>query len=60
MTSGKLTAAMMARGEDTSNQSELFCTLLRVVEPMMDTQAKALDALPDQLPAHVHLLRQAP
>lgn len=56
----ELIVEMVAQGEDTSNQSELFCTLLRAIESMKDIQARELEALSDTHADRADLPRQAP
>ena len=56
----ELIVDMMARHEDTTSQSELFCTLLQAIESMKAIRAREAEALPPSRPEDTALPRQLP
>jgi hypothetical protein len=56
----ELIVDMVARDEDTANQSELLYTLLQAIESMKAIKAKELDALLNGHQDQARLPKQAP
>jgi hypothetical protein len=56
----ELIVDMVARDEDTANQSELLYTLLQAIESMKAIKAKGLDALLNGHQDQARLPKQAP